>query len=230
MSTIAIITARGGSKRIPKKNIRNFCGKPIIEYSINAALKSGMFDEVMVSTDSVEIAKIAKEAGASVPFMRSDETASDYATTRDVLLEVLHKYQEFGKNFDEMVCIYPTAPFITGGKLKKALTAMRKNKGSLVIPVVRYSYPPQRAYVVKDGKLVLKWEEFRNARSQDLEIFYHDAGQFYCYNVKDYIETDGIITDNIIPFELPESEVQDIDNEEDWIMAEMKYKVMRGDN
>lgn len=227
MSTIAIITARGGSKRIPQKNIREFCGKPIIAYSIEAAIESNLFDEIMVSTDSEEIAVIARKYGAKVPFMRSEETASDFATTRDVLSEVLREYAKCGRTFDEMVCIYPTAPFITSNKLIDALELMRKKKGALVIPVVKFSYPPQRAYIANDGRLEFKWEEYRNTRSQDLQPFYHDAGQFYCYNISEYLRTDGIITQNIIPYELSESEVQDIDNEEDWIMAEMKYRLMK---
>lgn len=230
MSAIAIITARGGSKRIPRKNIKEFCGRPILEYSIKAAIESDIFAEVMVSTDDDEIAAISKNAGASVPFMRSKRTASDFATTRDVLLEVLNSYKKLGCEFDDMVCIYPTAPFITSKKLKDALDTLHKENASLVIPVVRFSYPPQRAYIVKDGHLQFKWENYRNARSQDLEIFYHDAGQFYCYNVKDYLQNDGVIIQNIVPFELPESEVQDIDNEEDWIMAEMKFKLLQGAN
>ena len=229
MSNIAIITARGCSKRIPKKNIKEFCGRPIIAYSIEAALKSKCFDEVMVSTDSEEIAEIAKKYGAKVPFLRSAETSNDFATTRDVLLEVLSEYNKMGKCFDNMVCLYPTAPFITAEKLRRVLVSMKKKHASLVIPVVRFSYPPQRAYVLKDGFMKFKWEEYRNSRSQDLEPFFHDAGQFYCYNIKDYLACNGVITDKIVPIELPELEVQDIDNEQDWIIAEMKYKLMKGE-
>ena len=213
MSSIAIITARGGSKRIPKKNIRNFCGQPIISYSIRAALDSGCFDEVMVSTDSEEIAQIARECGANVPFLRSERTSSDYANTREVLLEVLEEYKKVGKNFDYMVCLYPTAPFVTDKKIKIALENMKIKKASLVIPVVKFSYPPQRSYVINGGFLEFKWGNYRDSRSQDLEPFYHDAGQFYCYNIADYIKENGVITQNIIPLELSETEVQDIDNE-----------------
>lgn len=229
MSSIAIITARQGSKRIPKKNIKEFCGKPIIAYSIEAALNAGIFDEVMVSTDGEEIAEIAKSYGAHVPFMRSKRTASDHATTRDVLMEVLKEYEKNGIVFEEMTCIYPTAPFITSDKLKEAVSLFRGAAGSLLIPVVKFSYPPQRAYMIRDGKLQFKWEEFRYSRSQDLESFYHDAGQFYCYDIADYIAADGAVKENIIPYILPESEVQDIDTEEDWKMAELKFAMMRGD-
>ena len=136
MSCIAIITARGGSKRIPHKNIKNFCGKPIIAYSIQAALESKLFDEVMVSTDDEMIASIAKDYGASVPFMRSAENANDFATTRDVLDEVMKTYKEQGKTFDYMCCIYPTAPFITAKKLKEAFALLRSAKTEQVAGLI----------------------------------------------------------------------------------------------
>lgn len=228
MSSIAIITARGGSKRIPKKNIKDFCGKPIIAYSIEATLNSGIFDEVMVSTDSEEIAVVAEQYGASVPFMRSEATSNDYATTRDVLLEVLSEYKKLGRSFDDMTCLYPTAPFITADKLKEAVTLFQNTHSSMLVPIVKFSYPPQRAYIIHDGKLYFKWEEFRYSRSQDLETFYHEAGQFYCYNINDYLATNGTIKENICPYILQESEVQDIDTEEDWKMAEVKYNLLKG--
>ena len=226
MKSIAIITARGGSKRIPHKNIKDFCGQPIIAYSIRAAMESNLFDEIMVSTDDQKIAKIAEEYGANVPFMRSEKTANDFATTRDVLMEVLSEYKKRGIFFDDMTCLYPTAPFVTSEKLKEAIDFFHKSKGSLLIPVVRYSYPPQRAYIIQEGKLVFKWEKYNFARTQDLEPFYHDAGQFYCYRIKDYLSANGFIKENIIPYILPELEVQDIDTIEDWEMAELKYKLM----
>lgn len=226
MSSIAIITARGGSKRIPKKNIKEFCGKPMIAYSIEAALKAEIFTDVMVSTDSEEIADIARKYGASVPFMRSEKTASDYATTRDVLMEVLSEYEKCGKTFDDMTCLYPTAPFVTAEKLKEAMRLFHDTKSSLLIPVVQFSYPPQRAYVIENNNLRFKWEEYRYMRSQDLEPFYHEAGQFYCYSIPDYLPAGGVIKENIIPYILPESEVQDIDTEEDWKMAELKFELM----
>lgn len=223
MSRIAIITARGGSKRIPKKNIKEFCGKPIIAYSIEAALSSGLFDEVMVSTDSEEIAEVARKYGASVPFMRSAETASDFATTRDVLMEVLNEYEKRGQHFDTMVCIYPTAPFVTGEKLREACDTFEKAGADQLIPVVRFSFPPQRAFIIDDGFLRFKWEEYKNSRSQDLEPFYQDAGQFYIYDTKSYLEKENL---EIVPYILKESEVQDIDNIEDWKIAEIKFERM----
>ena len=151
MKIVAIITARGGSKRIPKKNIKEFCGKPIIAYSIEAALQSGMFDEVMVSTDSQEIAEIAQSYGAEIPFMRSDENANDMADTTDVLKEVLDRYRQQGKYYDEFCCIYPTAPFVTAQKLQESHKLLEQKNVYNVVPMVPFSFPPQRGMVLRDG-------------------------------------------------------------------------------
>ena len=225
---IAIITARGGSKRIPKKNIKDFCGKPIIAYSIEAAISSGLFDEVMVSTDSEEIAGIAKKYGASVPFMRSAETSNDYATTNDVLIEVFNEYKKRGQEFDIAVCIYPTAPFVTADKLRRAIDMVEKDGADAVTPVVQFSFPPQRAFIIRDNALEYQYPENASARSQDLEPIYHDCGQFYVMKPKNVM--DGIIIKKTTPIVMPESEVQDIDTVEDWKIAEMKYQIMVSDN
>ena len=228
---IAIITARGGSKRIPKKNIREFCGLPIIAYSIKAALDSKVFSEVMVSTDSEEIARIARQYGASVPFMRSEKTSDDYATTADVLLEVIEKYKQMGKEYKYICCIYPTAPFVTGEKICKAVEVMREKGATEVMPVVAFSYPPQRSYVMKEnGTMEYKYPEYMTARSQDLEKYYHDAGQFYVYDTKKYLACDGKVKDGISPIIVSELEVQDIDSEDDWEIAELKYRMMKMEN
>lgn len=224
---IAIITARGGSKRIPKKNIKEFCGKPIIAYSIRAALDSGIFDEVMVSTDSEEIAEIARAYGAKVPFMRSAKTSDDFATTADVLMEVLERYQEMGRTFDVMSCIYPTAPFVTPQKLQSAYDTLTKEQAVMAMPVVAFSYPPQRSYVLNGNMLEMKWKENYNKRSQDLEKMYHDAGQFYMYQVETFIRLKGQMTESIVPVIVDEMEVQDIDNESDWKLAELKYQMIK---
>ena len=219
---VAIITARGGSKRIPKKNIKDFCGKPIIAYSIEAALKSELFDEVMVSTDSAEIAEVAKKYGAAVPFMRSAETANDYATTADVLREVLDEYRKRGREFDWLCCLYPTAPFVTAEKLKRAFEAVLDSGADALMPVVQYSFPPQRAVVIRDGRLEYQFPEFAPKRSQDLEPIYHDCGQFYFWRTATFLNPAP--TSGPIPFILPETEVQDIDNLSDWRVAEIKYR------
>lgn len=225
MSRIAIITARGGSKRIPRKNIKDFCGRPILSYSVQAALESNLFDEVMVSTDDREIAEVARKYGAEVPFYRSAETSNDYATTADVLKEVLAEYEKRSRTFDWMCCIYPTAPFVTGEKLQEAFQFLEKQHGDSLIPVVRFSYPPQRGVIIVDGRLQYKWPEYVRARSQDLEPFYHDAGQFYFWKTEKFSE--GML-ERTIPYLLQETEVQDIDNLTDWALAEMKYHLMKG--
>ncbi len=228
MGNLAIITARGGSKRIPRKNIRDFCGKPIIAYSIMAALESGLFDEVMVSTDDVEIASIAREYGASVPFMRSEKTANDFATTKDVLDEVITEYSKLGYTFEYMCCIYPTAPFVTAKKLRDIFELLKNSDADDASPMVCYSFPPQRSYYIRDHKKVALHPELLPCRSQDLEPIYHDAGQFYFYKMASFNSKKPDYYS--MPVIYPESEVQDIDNLEDWKIAELKYKLMTEKN
>ena len=226
MRAVAIITARGGSKRIPRKNIKDFCGKPIIAYSIEAALNSGLFDEVMVSTEDPEIAQIAKDYGAAVPFFRSAENANDYAGTADVLREVLADYAKQGKTFDCFACLYPTAPFVTPEKLQKGMSLLEQTSADIIWPVVAYSFPPQRAFMLDDGGyLAWQYPQYRLTRSQDLPTIYHDCGQFYCYNTDAFLNKPG---EQLIkyPLIISETEVQDIDNLEDWQIAEMKYRLM----
>ena len=227
---IAIITARGGSKRIPRKNIREFCGKPILAYSIQAALESGIFQTVMVSTDDEEIAVVAAQYGAEIPFYRSAETAGDFATTNDVLLEVLAEYEKRGQRFDMGVCIYPTAPFVTAEKLKLAVEKLENSDADTLIPVVAFSYPPQRAMIVENERLVFEYPEYLDSRSQDLVPHYHDVGQFYVFRTQAYQINRKLMLGNILPMVVSELEVQDIDNQTDWEIAEMKYRLMRQGN
>lgn len=222
---LAIITARGGSKRIPRKNIRQFCGEPIISYSIRAALDAKCFDEVMVSTDDVEIAESAKKYGATVPFMRSAQTSSDYATTAEVLLEVIQTYHLRGVQPKLACCIYPTAPFVTSSSLKEGFNLLsRKDEVETVMPVTRFSFPIQRALKLKEGMLSMFQPEHLSTRSQDLEPAYHDAGQFYWFRVQPFMKTQKLIGAQTAGIVLPEWQVQDIDNEDDWLLAEMKYR------
>lgn len=223
MKSIAIITARGGSKRIPRKNVKDFLGKPIIQYSINAALCSGVFDEVMVSTDDQEIAEVAKQAGANVPFMRSAESSTDYSSTAEVLIEVLETYNRGGKKFDYACCCYPTAPFITAEKINKAFVILKENKADCVLPVAKYSVPIWWALKMEQHKISLHWPENALKRSQDLPAAYYDSGQFYFLNVSQFMKNKAIFTENSFGLEVPETEVQDIDNAEDWTLAELKY-------
>lgn len=220
---LAIITARGGSKRIPRKNIKEFCGKPILHYSIQAALDAGIFDEVMVSTDDEEIAEIAKAAGARVPFFRSEQTANDFASTDDVIMEVLSEYQKRGEVFDAFCCIYPTAPFLNGQRLKEAMALL--DTADSVMPIVPFSYPPQRGLIINEKGLVARqFPEYATARSQDLPKVYHDCGQFYACRTKPFLEAGTTDVENLVPLILSEMEVQDIDTLEDWEIAEIKYR------
>ena len=224
-SNIAIIPARGGSKRIPRKNIKDFLGKPIIAYSIEAALKSELFDEVMVSTDDEEIAEIARKCGANVPFARSTENANDYATTVDVLVEVLEAYKNLNQTFEVGCCIYPTAPFVSAETLQKAFELLQSQKLDSVYPVQRFSFPPQRGVVFQENKL--RWQNHENAqvRSQDLMPLYHDAGQFYFFKTEKLIQNRSILTENTSGIVISEMDAHDIDNEEDWQVAEFKYRI-----
>lgn len=224
---VAIITARGGSKRIPRKNIKEFCGFPIIKYSIDAAINAGCFDEIMVSTDDKEIAVVAKKYNAIIPFYRSEKTSNDFATTADVIEEVLLEYKKIGKSFDYACCIYPTAPFINSDKLNKGYKLLNETGADSAIPVVRFGYPIQRALKIENDKLKMFSPENTNVRSQDLTPAYHDAGQFYWINVKKFLDTKLIFSEFCIPIEIPESEVQDIDTEEDWKIAEIKYQIIK---
>jgi pseudaminic acid cytidylyltransferase len=225
MSSIAIIPARGGSKRIPGKNKKLFLGKPIITYSIEAALQSSLFDEVMVSTDDPEIAEIAKQLGASVPFLRSSETSNDLATLAEVIQEVLATYNGLNKNFDTVCCVLPTAPFVSSEMLRLAYTKLQDENLEVVFPVVAFSFPIQRALKIKDQLVSMLSPKYMNSRSQDLEERYHDDGQFYILNTnafqkeqKIYLQLAGAIIASPL-------KVQDIDTETDWKLAEMKYKL-----
>lgn len=225
MKSIAIITARGGSKRIPRKNVKEFCGKPILAYSIEAAIESGLFQEVMVSTEDEEIAGLALQYGAKVPFYRSEKTSGDYATTNDVILEVLEEYEIRGQHFDIACCLYPTAPFVTAQKLREAFSMLCASDADTLIPVTAFSYPPQRALILKEGRLVFEYPEYMDSRSQDLPPHFHDAGQFYLLKTEAFRRQRKLMVGNILPFEVSELEVQDIDHQTDWEIAEMKYRL-----
>jgi pseudaminic acid cytidylyltransferase len=220
---LCIITARGGSKRIPRKNIKDFLGKPIIAYSIETALKSNLFDYVMVSTDDDEIAEVSKKYGAYVPFKRSKANSDDFTGTADVILEVLSDLKEIQKQFDYACCIYPTAPFITIEKIEESYQLLIDKQFDSVFPICKFSYPIQRALQIKNSKTSMIWPENLNKRSQDLPQTYFDAGQFYWLKVEKFIEHKKVFTQNTGSIILDELEVQDIDNDSDWKLAELKY-------
>lgn len=227
MKNLCIIPARGGSKRIPRKNIKPFMGKPIMAYSIEAALKSGLFDEVMVSTDDKEFAEVAKMNGASVPFLRSEATSNDYATTVDVLLEVVDMYKQIGKEFDIVCCLYSTAPFVTSERLKEAC-GMLSEQVDGCFTVVEYSYPIQRSIRMnKHGLIEMRYPEYQKSRTQDLEKTYHDAGQFYFMKTEAMQKEKTVWCKRTMPLVLSELEVQDLDTLTDWQLAEMKYQLLK---
>ncbi len=227
MNNLAIIPARGGSKRIPRKNIKNFLGLPIIAYSINAALESGLFDEVMVSTDDLEIAEVSKKYGAKVPFYRSVEMSNDFATTFDVINEVIGKYQEINIQIENICCVYPCAPFCNHNILRESYEIMNKQGFHSVFPIIPYSNPIQRALRVENDKVLMFHPEYLETRSQDLEKSYYDAGQFYWLKTSILLKDKKIYGDYSGGIVLDELNAHDIDNEIDWKMAELKYQLLK---
>jgi pseudaminic acid cytidylyltransferase len=224
LKALAVIPARGGSKRIPRKNIRPFIDKPIISYSIRAALEADLFDEVMVSTDDLEIADIAKMYGAQIPFLRSADTSDDYSTISDVLGEVLERYGSLGKRFENICVVYPAAPFVTAERIKQGFDLLCGGHHDAVFYVVRFSYPVQRALTINGGRLSFIHPENARKRSQDLGATYHDAGQLFWISRQAFLRERSVFVENIGAVELPEREVQDIDTLEDWELAELKYR------
>jgi pseudaminic acid cytidylyltransferase len=220
-NNLAIIPARGGSKRIPGKNLKPFLGRPVIAYVIETALRSGLFEEVMVSTDDPEIADAARRYGAAVPFMRSARTSDDFAILNDVLGEVLDEYRKTGREFDAVCLLLPTAPLIRQPVLQKALDLLRDEKFDSVRPVVRYPYPIQRSLRMINNRVEMFYPENYTRRSQDLEPAYHDAGQFYWIAGNKHLTDPG--KGAVV---IPEMEAHDIDTPEDWEMAEIKYKLL----
>lgn len=225
MKNIAIITARGGSKRIPYKNIKDFLGKPIIAYPIEAAKASGLFDEIIVSTDDDEIASISIALGASVPFMRSEKNSDDFATTFDVLEEVVSKLSDTNINPQNICCIYPTSPLLNSETLTQSNKKFVEGDFDSLLPVVKYEFATQRALRLEDkGNIYWVNENHAQTRSQDLEQHFHDVGQFYWLKTKVLIRDKKIITKKTGHFEIDATSAQDIDTLQDWEMAQIKFK------
>ncbi|WP_340120098.1 pseudaminic acid cytidylyltransferase [Pelagibius sp. 7325] len=226
---VAIVPARGGSKRIPRKNIRPFRGRPMLAWSVEAALASGAFDSVMVSTDDAEIAAAARACGAEVPFLRSAKAADDHATTCDVLLEVLNRYAEMGQTFDLACCLYPTAPFVRAEDLRAGKARLLAEILDVIMPVAAFSYPIWRSLTRgDDGRVRLNFPEHLNARSQDLQPAYHDAGQWYWFRTAAFLRDPVLMGANTGSIVLPAGRVQDIDTEDDWALAELKHERLFG--
>lgn len=225
MKRIAIIPARSGSKRIPNKNIKDFFGKPIIAYSIEAALGCGLFDEIIVSTDCELIKDVALQYGAKVPFLRSSINSGDFATTYDVIDEVIKRYIQNGINFKQATCIYACAPFTTSNLLKQSFQLLESGC-DCVFPVLPYSHPIQRALEVSAvGKIIPFFDKYDTSRTQDFKKTFHDAGMFYTFDIGKLLISKSLRTENTIVIELDELTAHDIDNENDWKLAEFKYKL-----
>jgi len=224
---IAIIPARGGSKRIPRKNIKEFHGKPMIAYSIEAAVNSQCFDKIIVSTDDAEIANIAIKHGAEVPFIRPDNISDDYATTLDVIKHAIEFTDSQNWGVKNVCCIYATAPFLTPEFIQKGLSELTSADIDYAFSATSFPFPIQRALKLNHEQRVEMFQpEYLNTRSQDLEEAYHDAGQFYWGTVEAFIEKKAIFESNSKAILLPRKRVQDIDTPEDWDLAEALYRVI----
>jgi len=225
---IAVIPARGGSKRIPRKNIKEFCGKPMIAWSIEAALQSGCFDKIIVSTDDLEIAEVAKQYGAEVPFLRPADLSNDYAGTTPVMRHAIEWCVQQGFEPELVCCLYATAPFVTPENLQQGLQQLKKTDASYAFTVTSYAFPIQRAIKINPelGVEMFNPESF-NTRSQDLEEAWHDAGQFYWGKADAWLTEKIIFSPKSTPIILPRHQVQDIDTPEDWNRAEWLFKAMQ---
>lgn len=226
---MAVIPARGGSKRIPRKNIRPFCGRPIIGWSIEAALRSGCFDLVIVSTDDDEIAAVAREWGATVPFIRPPELSSDHAGTLPVVRHAVEWAQAEGHSPQEVCCLYATAPFVTAELLRTGLAALGHHQADYAFSVTSFPFPIQRALRLRDGRVEMFQPEHAQTRSQDLEAAFHDAGQFYWGRAEAWLEERAVFSSASTAVRLPRHLVQDIDTPEDWLRAEWMFRAQRGD-
>lgn len=221
---LAVIPARGGSKRIPRKNIKSFCGKPVIAWSIEAALQSGCFDQVVVSTDDAEIAEIARQCGAKVPFMRPTELADDHTGTVPVICHAIEWFSERGQVSDQVCCIYATAPFVGAADIRRGLDILTGSGSDYAFAVTKYPFPIQRAIRITDkGRVAMFNPEHFNKRSQDLEEAYHDAGQFYWGQANAWLTGTVVFGPHAAAVQLPRYRVQDIDTAEDWQMAEYLF-------
>lgn len=222
---IAIIPARGGSKRIPRKNIKEFCGKPMIAWSIEAAKKSGLFEHIIVSTDDVEIADIAKQWGAEVPFVRPEELSDDHTATRPVINHAIEQAKKIYGPPEYVCCIYATAPFIRAEDIAAGLEKLIAVKSDFAFSVTSFPYPIQRALkITAQGYVDMFYPEYRAARSQELEEAYHDAGQFYWGRAEAFTQNLPTFSEHAVPIILPRYRVQDIDTQEDWRMAEIMFR------
>lgn len=224
---LCIIPARGGSKRIPRKNVKPFCGKPMIAWSIETAQRSQCFDRIVVSTDDDEIAEIARRCGVEVPFLRPPELADDRTATMPVIAHSIRWFTEQGEKPSEVCCLYATAPFTQVDDLRRGLDVLRREGCEYVFPVTSYAFPIQRAVCLTSaGRIEMLQPEHFGTRSQDLEEAYHDAGQFYWGRADAWVAGKPMFSSDAAPIVLPRHRVQDIDTPEDWVQAEWLFKAM----
>jgi len=225
---VAIIPARGGSKRIPRKNIKPFCGKPMIAWSIEAALQSGCFDQVIVSTDDAEIADVARQYGATVPFMRPVELSDDHTGTIPVMRHAIDWLNGQGPLVEQACCLYATAPFVSAEDIHRGRDVLKGNDCDYAFSVTSYAFPIQRAIrLTEQGRVEMFNPEHFNTRSQDLEEAFHDAGQFYWGRAEAWLQARMIFSPSSMPVILPRHRVQDIDTPVDWVRAEWLFKAMQ---
>lgn len=225
---LAIIPARGGSKRIPRKNIKTFCGKPMIAWSIEAARSSGCFDRIIISTDDDEIATVARAYGAEVPFARPPDLSDDYIPTRPVVNHAIQEARALWGNIDLVCCIYATAPFLNAEDLRRGLMQLRASTAQFAFAVTTFPYPIQRALrVTPEGRVGMLFPDNRESRSQDLEVAYHDAGQFYWGRTEAFLANLDMFSADTVPVLMPRTRVQDIDTEEDWLRAELMLRALQ---
>ena len=229
MKKLCVIPARGGSKRIPRKNIKLFHGRPMIAYSIQAALDSGLFDAVVVSTDDDEIAAVARDCGAETPFMRPVELANDYAGTGEVVVHAINWFREQGVMYDAVCCVYATAPLLDPARLVEGWEKLQQPGRRFAFSVTSYAFPIQRAFRrTQNDSIEMFWPENLPKRSQDLEPAYHDAAQFYWGWADAWTGGEVAFSPISAPVILPRTQVVDIDTPEDWEVAEVTYRVLRG--
>jgi len=224
---ICVIPARGGSKRIPKKNIKEFNGKPIVAYSIEAAIRSNCFDKVIVSTDDAEIADISITYGAEIPFLRPKDLSDDYTTTIPVIKHAIEWFENINKPILDVCCLYATAPFVKPEFLKDAYVKLKESESKYCFSVTNFVFPIQRAIkIFKNNRVGMFYPENFNTRSQDLEESFHDAGQFYWGKAEAFKDEVPLFSNEAVAFILPRYLVQDIDSTDDWIRAELMHKAL----
>lgn len=223
---IAVIVARGGSKRIPRKNLRQFAGKPLLAHPISFALQSQLFEHVVVSTDDAEIASVAQQWGAKVPFIRPADLSDDHAIIDSVLMHALSESEKVFGPIDEACCLFPSAPFFSDEDFRIALETMTAHAATSSFPIVKYDFPIEQAFKLDGAHPRPVWPDKMMSRSQDLASYFHDAGLFYWVHVDRFKKSGAIFAEDSVAIVIPAERCQDINTESDWLLAEMKYRIL----